>query len=185
MTASSIKPITLAVVFVLLMGAIVLAPIPEAHAPPDCIWTGTGLWTDTSHWSCGHVPGTSDSVEIASGTVTVTGTQSYGFIHVDSGATLTCDSCTLTSSASGGDITIDAGGTFNNDGGTITVLDGELTNSGTFNNRGIFQLTNGAGFILNQAGGTIFNTGTISAGGSIPNSGTIINCGGTITAVGR
>lgn len=165
---------------VLFVSAIVLIPIPQVHAF-NCSWSGTGAWTDGSHWSgcSGGVPGAGDSAVITSGTVTVTGTHGVLGVTVDSGATLTCDSsCTLTI---GTDLTINSGGTVNNSG-TITLPDGELTNSGTFNNHGTFTLPSGAGDILNEASGVIVNFGTITAGLGIFNSGTIANCGGTITA---
>jgi hypothetical protein len=96
---SSFKPVTLLIVLVLIVGAMVLVPTPKAHAKNPCIWTGTGVWTDTSHWDCGGIhqlPDKTWSVEIHSGAATVTGTQEVNSLTVDVGATLICNSCTLT-----------------------------------------------------------------------------------------
>lgn len=118
--ASSFKPVTLLIVLVLIVGAMVLVPTPKAHAKPPCIWTGTGVWTDTSHWDCGGIhqlPDKTWSVEIHSGDVTVTGTQEVNSLTVDVGATLFCSSCTLTV-----DFALANNGAIINCDGTITAV---------------------------------------------------------------
>ncbi len=75
-------------VLVLLLSGIVLAA-PAAAPSATCIWDGTtGNWSDTTKWSCGAVPGASDTATISDGTVTVdvdSTIQSLNFI----GGTLT------------------------------------------------------------------------------------------------
>jgi hypothetical protein len=179
---SGINPAVFLAVLVLILSSMVLIAIPEAHALPCSFIVSSGTWENAANWSCGSVPAPGQNVIVPSGTVTISTPQSIQFLDIDSGATVNCNSCTLNIT---GDLTINSGGILNNNGGTISLADGELTNTGTFNNGGSF-ITHVAGDILNQAGGFILNKAgaTITAGLDIFNDGTFINCGGTITAAG-
>ena len=55
-----------------------------------CTWTGpsTGNWEDASSWSCGHMPTSTNDVEIFTGTVTVNSVADVHSIIVGNGAGL-------------------------------------------------------------------------------------------------
>ncbi|HTP09350.1 MAG TPA: hypothetical protein VMP08_13935 [Anaerolineae bacterium] len=73
-----------AVVMALVLTAM-RSPIVQAAPAATCTWTGgNGNWSDTSKWSCGLVPGASDSAVVANGTVTLDVPVSIGSLLLNS-----------------------------------------------------------------------------------------------------
>ncbi len=172
-----VKPIVLLIAFVLLVGAMSLVLVPQAHAFNTCIWDGSNsTWETASHWtSCaGLVPQSGDDVVINSGTVTVTANENieFGGLTMSGSATLIVNSgVTLTVIV----MTVNGGNVVNN-GTIVTTTSGTLTNSGTITNKGMLIFFE----MINNPSGTITNFGKITTE-TLGNEGTITNCGGTIT----
>ena len=170
----------------LILGIPHVVSIPRVHADSNVVtWNGgTGVWENSRNWPSGSVPTEVDDVQINSGVVTISSTQTVGGITVANGATVNCKSCVLDSLTGG----IINSGTIVNNRGNITVETGDVNNtvSGVINNGSGGVLTvsagdmNNAGIITNGSGSTIF----VDVG-NIMNYGSIDNCsGGTITVKG-
>ncbi|MGA2626096.1 MAG: hypothetical protein ABSF63_03415 [Candidatus Bathyarchaeia archaeon] len=167
---------------VLILGFLALFPIPLAHAHNlfTCTWDGTNNNWESAHWigsgnGCGTFPDDNSNAFIPSGTVTVTGADTF-----------------LNLQMNGGNLIIDSGGSLTTQGTINNNGAGSITNMGTFtdslgglNNNGGGTITNTGTLALSDhldnGPGTIINRGTITVTDNIANSGTITNCGGTIT----
>ena len=89
-------------------------------------WTGTGNWTDNPNWS--NSPGSTDSVVIQSGSLTVNTTTDIGDLTIENGAAVVVASgSTLTVSGN----YINNGGAFTVQPGGAIVLQGELRKNGS------------------------------------------------------
>jgi len=177
-----LKHLRLLLVAVLTFGFLALLPIPLAHAHNlfTCTWDGTNNNWESAHWigsgnGCGVFPDDNSIANIPSGTVTVTGTDTFLDLTMTGGNLII---------ASGGSLTTQ--GTVNNNGaGSITNM-GTFTDSlGGLNNNGGGTITNTGTLAfsdhIDNGPGAIINRGTITVTDNIANSGTITNCGGTIT----
>ena len=130
----------------------------------------TGLWSATSTWVGGVVPGGGDNVTIADGaTVTIDTSPTVGTLTIGGGTSgvLQYDTTARTLTA-GSNVTINSGATFRSAaaGGTSTVtthalvVGGSLTNSGTLN----FSATAGTGgTVVNASGVNITFNGASDA----------------------
>jgi hypothetical protein len=134
---------------------------PRIARAETCNWTGgSGDWNETSHWSCGHVPGPGDEATIdtlAIVTVTLTEDAAIGILNL-SGGTLT------------GSFNLTAGminwssGTMSGSGSTTATNFANFTGSGinyldarTFNNTGTATFTKTGTGRLNFINSAIFN----------------------------
>jgi MSHA biogenesis protein MshQ len=164
-----------------LLGLIVLLIWANWGMAATCTSKATGGWSSSSTWDCGVVPGSADTVIIASpNTVTLTATASATNLTVNSGGTLNVGSFTLT-------------------------ISGNITNNSTITGTGILQSTGNSAVISGSgsftssvklytagtapsiaAGSTIAFTGTnsIRAGrnGSTTVTSSILTINGTLTA---
>jgi len=159
--------------------------VTSAPAPffATCTWDGSsGTWTDSIRWSCGAVPGASDTAIVPSGTVTVPSAVTIANLQL-TGGTITCnDNLTITTTmswtsgtingTSSGQLTLN--GILTMSGNTQKFLAASLINNGTINwQGGQFILSS---TLTNQSSG-IFNieaAGPLSAeGGIVVNAGNI------------
>ncbi|MGO9740710.1 MAG: beta strand repeat-containing protein, partial [Roseiarcus sp.] len=97
------------------------------------IWNGTGNWnTNTSDWSLGAAPGSSDDAVVQSGTVTLTAAGAANVITVASDTELNVSTGgTLTAKGVTNIGTFDVG-TAGGSGGESVTISGSLANSGSF-----------------------------------------------------
>jgi hypothetical protein len=178
------KSIALLMMLLALTGPLALWIHPVHAASTDTgtdVWNGgNGNWETASSWSTGNIPSEMDDVQINSGSLTISSSQSIGSLTIGHGAQLTCKSCMLDVPA--GDI-INSGIIVNNHG-NITA------EAGDFNNTSGGVINNGPAGVIVVSTGDINNAGSITNGatstisvqtGDIVNSGSINNCaGGTI-----
>ncbi len=127
-----------------------------------CTSTGSGLWSNSSTWSCGAVPGAGDDVIIAAGT-TVTIDAAAQCLNITVNGTLT----------SNAGINLDVNGSWTNNGafnastGTVTFK-GSASNtiSGSsptaFNNIIVNKGTDATSVLEANGTGAISNTGTLT-----------------------
>ncbi|HEX6020343.1 MAG TPA: hypothetical protein VFZ00_00010 [Solirubrobacter sp.] len=114
-----------------------LFALPAVAHADNCGYTGSGNWSASGGWTCGHVPGGADDVTIASGdTVTLDQNASAATLTLESGGTLQLGSTrTLTVS------------------GATTLRQGTISGSGTLAASG--TLTKTTASQLRIEGGTV------------------------------
>ena len=113
------------------LGLIALTAFAQSAWAATCTSISSARWDRGSTWSCGHIPGSADTVVIASGfTVSLKGT--YGRIAA---------------------LTIDAGGIINDRGNNLTA-------SGNIAVNGQFGVAGGGGSLISTGNSTISGTGT-------------------------
>jgi len=147
---------------------------------------GGGLWSSSSTWVGGVVPGSGDSVTIVGGSaVIIDTTASAGALTVGSGgspAVLTFDPFSARSLTVAGDLTISGATDVFTTPSTGTVTNHSLTVGGSLTNNGILDLSTNSG----QAGADLTFTGaannTFGGSGSVTDIRTITLNKGTSSA---
>lgn len=158
-----VKRLSCVIIFLALFVLLSTAPMANVNAAVTCTWTGaagvagSGVWSASGNWDCGHAPQNNDDVVISMVGVTVTQDGSTASL-----ASLTFSNATLTTTSPTSNFSIN----FNNSG-VLTLSSGTIGGSGDIKSVAT----------LNWTGGTISRTGNFSISGN----GTAANLSGTLT----
>jgi hypothetical protein len=142
--------------------ACALMTCAQGASAANCVWnTSTGNWSTAGDWSCGAVPGSTDSATI-SGTQTVIINSAQSTLNLTNAGVVDLNAFTLT--------LVGGGSTINT--GTINVGAGPIPNNAALQVSAGHNINNTSGVINISADSVLNQFGSTISGGTINTSGT-------------